>query len=125
MLSGTIPKFGVILYTGANAFFAIAPLSEQIILECAFPYGISNVEWMNESAPLQGRANTAVISKRVLVNEDSHGQSYICSGTDSFGRSVYQQYTIIARGERERKFKCVPSYWELLKNQGPIMPNIQ
>lgn len=89
-------------HAGATAFFVVLPLSEQIQLECAFPQGITNVEWLNNSANFEilppERNNTAIIS--LVVNEDTHGNNFRCRGLDQSGQAVYKQYRIIARGKK-------------------------
>lgn len=78
-------------------------MSEQVILECAFPDGTEDVHWLNElnlAAPeilTTGRNNTAVMS--LEVNENTHGHVFTCTGQGSSGEAVYRQYTVIARGE--------------------------
>lgn len=93
--------------TGATAFFVILPLSEQIQLECAFPQGITDVEWLNGSTPHvetlpPQRNNTAVIS--LGVNADTHGHTFTCRGLDQSGQAVYKQYKVIARGTYKLEF---------------------
>ncbi len=88
---------------GVNGFFVIAPLSESISLECAFPEGVTGVEWWNGSVPLESisrsteRSNTALIS--LTMHEDVHGQNYVCRGLDSRGQQVEKQYTALAIGK--------------------------
>lgn len=84
---------------GVNGFFVIAPLSESITLECAFPEGTTDVEWLNGSTPVlvaTGRNNTVVMS--LTVTERVHGQTYVCRGRDGHGRQLEQRYVALAQG---------------------------
>lgn len=90
-------------HAGASAFFVVSPLSKTINLECAFPEGTTNVEWLNASSPdplleqPQQRNTTALLS--VSIDESNHGGKYVCRGMDSRGQQVYKHYHVIARGE--------------------------
>ena len=75
-----------------------------------------HVQWLNDSVPLNllppVRNNTALMS--LVVDEDTHGRSFRCTGVDSSGKAIFKQYNIIARGETMlKKYKSIGGNCEL------------
>jgi len=91
------------LSVGNSAFFVVHPSSPQVNLECAFPEGTTDVEWLSDGPETphfkdlkmsseQLKKNVVVLSL-FLNTEDS--PVFTCKGVDSSGHVHFQQYTVI------------------------------